>query len=313
MNPTILAATWSDGLFVFSGDVSRQELAGQAIRAIAPDGLAGALAIVDGHSICRRTSSGEWITVATSDLPLSCSVAVGDVIYAGTDDARILRVNSDGRIDALRGFDPVPGRDTWYAGAAMIDGRLLGPPLGIRSITATADAAALLANVHVGGIPRSTDGGASWQPTIDIDSDVHEVRAHPEHPEIVAAAAAAGLCISRDGGSTWTIEREGLHASYCSAVAFAGDDIFVSASAHHFATEGAVYRRPIDGGRSLTPLEGGFPKWTEGIVDTDCIAVRESSIAVADNGGNLYVSSDAGRTWTHRANGLPGIGSLLIV
>jgi hypothetical protein len=313
MNPTILAATWSDGLFVFAGDVSRRELAGQAIRAIAPDGLAGALAIVDGHSICRRTPSGEWITVATSDLPLSCSVAVGDVIYAGTDDARMLRINSDGRVDALSGFDTVPGRDTWYAGAAMIDGRLLGPPLGIRSITATADGAALLANVHVGGIPRSTDGGASWQPTIEIDSDVHEVRAHPAHPEIVAAASAAGLCISRDGGSTWTIEREGLHASYSSAVAFAGDDILISSSAHHFATEGAVYRRPIDGGRSLTPLDGGFPKWTEGIVDSGCIAVHGSSIAVSDNGGNLYVSADAGRTWSHRANGLPGISSLVIV
>jgi len=313
MNPTILAATWSDGLFVFSDDVSRQELAGQAIRAIAPAGHGGALAVVDGHSIYRRTASGSWNTIATSELPLACCVAVGDAIYAGTDDARMLRVNSNGRIDALSDFDGVPGRDTWYAGAAMIDGRLLGPPLGIRSITATADGAALLANVHVGGIPRSTDLGATWQPTIDIESDIHEVRAHPAHPEIVAAAAAAGLCISRDRGATWTIEREGLHASYCSAVAFAGDDILIAAAAHHFATEGAVYRRPIDGARSLTTFDGGFPTWTHGIVDTGCIAAYASSIAVADKGGNLYVSADAGRTWSHRANGLPGISSLVIV
>ena len=60
---------------------------------------------------------------------------------------------------------------------------------------------------------RSTDGGATWHPTIDIHSDVHEVCAHPTHPSIVIAAAAIGLCISRDGGATWAVERGGLHAA----------------------------------------------------------------------------------------------------
>ena len=53
---------------------------------------------------------------------------------------------------------------------------------GIRSITATLDRAVLLANVHVSGVSRSTDGGVTWQPSIDVDSDVHEVRAHPPAP-----------------------------------------------------------------------------------------------------------------------------------
>jgi hypothetical protein len=57
------------------------------------------------------------------------------------------------------------------------------------------------------------DGGRTWQPTIDINSDVHEVRAHQADPDIVVAASAIGLCISRDAGATWTIERDGLHAS----------------------------------------------------------------------------------------------------
>jgi hypothetical protein len=66
----------------------------------------------------------------------------------------------------------------------------------------------LLAYVHVGGIPRSTDGGATWQPTIDIDNDVHEVRAHPRRPDIVMAATAIGLCTSRDRGLTWEVMTE---------------------------------------------------------------------------------------------------------
>ncbi|HIF34888.1 MAG TPA: hypothetical protein EYG57_12310 [Planctomycetes bacterium] len=87
----------------------------------------------------------------------------------------------------------------------------------------------------------------TWRPTIDIESDVHEVRAHPTRPDIVIAAAAIGLYISRDAGESWSVEREGLHTTYCSAVAFSGNDMLVSASMDHFADEGAVYRRSIDG------------------------------------------------------------------
>ena len=311
--PTVLAATWRDGLFVVTGEPRTKSSPVSPVRALAPDGHGGALAVVNGHSLCRRTCDGEWSTIATSEFQLACSVAVGDVIYVGTDDARVLRVSANGKVDQLGGFDAVAGRDTWYAGSALINGQLVGPPLGIRSITATSDGTVLLANVHVGGIPRSTDGGVTWQPTIDVDSDVHEVRAHPTHPGIVIAAAAIGLCISRDSGATWTVEQEGLHASYCSAVAFSGGDILVSASADHFATQGAVYRRPIDGHGPLVPVGGGLPRWIDGIADTGCIATRASALAVADRAGNLYVSADAGRTWSRRADGLPTTSSVLIV
>ena len=245
--PTILAATWRDGLFVLSGNTLRRELADQPVTSLAPDGNSGALVVVGGRSLCRRVAGGEWTTLATSESELSCCVAVGDAIYVGTDDAHVLRVGANGTFEQLAGFDAVAGRDKWYAGTALIDGRLVGPPLGVRSIAASCDDAVLLANVHVGGIPRSNDGGVTWQPTIDIDNDVHQVCAHPTRPEIVIAAAASGLCVSEDGGATWTTEQEGLHAPYCSAVAFAGDDILVAASADHFAAQGAIYRRPIDG------------------------------------------------------------------
>lgn len=152
------------------------------------------------------------------------------------------------------------------AGSAVINGQRVGPPLGIRSITATPDGAVLLANVHVGGVPRSTDGGVTWQPTIGVDSDVHEVRAHPSRPGVVMAAAAIGLCASRDGGVTWDVEQEGLHASYCSAVAFAGADVLVSASVDHFAAQGAIYRRGVDGHDLLVAVGDGLPAWTDGIV-----------------------------------------------
>jgi photosystem II stability/assembly factor-like uncharacterized protein len=179
-------------------------------------------------------------------------------------------------------------------------------------MAATCNDAVLLVNVHVGGIPRSADGGVTWQPTISIDSDVHQVCAHPTRPEVVIAATAIGLCVSGDGGATWSAEEQGLHASYSSAVAITDNHIFVAASTEHFAATGAIYRRSLDGRAPLLPAGGGLPRWTEGIVDTGCIAARASQVAVIDKAGNLYVSEDDGRTWSRIAHCPSAPSSLLI-
>jgi hypothetical protein len=311
--PTILVATWADGLFTFTGETSRHEFAGRQVRSLAPIGHGEVLAIVDDRSLYRRTQRGEWSTIATSELQLSCAVAVGETIYVGTDDARILRVSGTSEMCELEGFNSVPGRDAWYAGGALIDGQFVGPPLGVRSITTTSNGDVLLANVHIGGIPRSVNGGRAWQPTIDIGNDVHQVVAHPIDPNIVLAAAATGLCISRDAGATWVVEAEGLHGLHCTAVTFAGSDILVSAATQHFAAEGAVYRRPIDGLGPLMPVGAGLPRWLDRIVDTGCLHARGSTVAVADAGGNLYVSTNAGESWARRSAGLVAPSNVLVV
>jgi hypothetical protein len=311
--PTILVATWGDGLFAVTSDGRIQEIASQPVRGLAPDGRGGALAIVGGHSLRRRAPSGEWATVATSEFELSCCMAVGDTIYVGTDDARMLRLShGGGEIHPIDGFDNVAGRDAWFAGSAIVNGQRLGPPLGIRSVAANSNGSVLYVNVHVGGIPRSMDGGSTWQPTIDINSDVHEVRAHLTDPDIVVAASAIGLCISRDAGATWTIEKEGLHAPHCSAVAFSGDEILVSASTDPFAAQGRIYRRPIRPDGNISAVEDGLPTWTNGKVDTSCIASNGSTIALVDRDGTLYLSTDFGRAWSPGSSGLPTPSSVLI-
>jgi len=311
--PTILVATWDDGLFAVTGDERTQEIANQPVRGLAPDGRGGALAIVGRHSLCRRAKSGEWATVAMSELELSCCMAVRDTIYVGTDDARMLRLSHAGDVlDPIDGFDSIAGRDTWFAGSAIVNGQRVGPPLGIRSVAANSNGSVLFANVHVGGIPRSMDGGRTWHPTIDINSDVHEVRAHQADPDLVVAASAIGLCISRDAGATWTIERDGLHASHCSAIAFSGHDILVSASTDPFAAQGRIYRRPIRPDGNIVAVEGGLPAWINGKADTSCIATNGSTVAVVDRGGTLYLSTEFGLAWSLGSIQLPAPSSVLI-
>jgi hypothetical protein len=309
---TVLVGTWGDGVFALGEGTRQHELASCSVGGLAPDGRGGALAIVDGHSLYRRGPDNTWENVVTTDFDLACCTAVGDILYVGTDDARILVVRPGGQIEQLRGFEAVAGREKWYAGAAVINGQLLGPPLGIRSITATSDGAVILANVHVGGIPRSTDGGATWHPSIDIEADVHEVCAHPSRPEVVAAAAAAGLCTSQDRGATWQIEQEGLHATYCSAVAFAGDDVLVAASADHFSQQGKIYRRHAEGPKALVAVDG-LPSWINGIADTGCISTKGASVAIADKKGNLYVSNDNAHSWSRRSEAFPTPSCVLVL
>lgn len=310
---TILVSTWGEGIFAVTGDQHTNDMASRAVRCLTHDGHGGTLAIVDGHSLCRRAPGGEWTTLAVSEFDLSCCMVVRDDIYIGTEDARLLRLSPPDRVPAaMDAFQNTPGRESWYAGSAIVNGQRLGPPLGIRSVAANSDGTVLFANVHVGGIPRSTDGGRTWQPTIDINTDVHEVCAHPTDPDIVIAASGAGLCISRDAGATWTIERDGLHAPYCSAAAFSGEDILVSASTGHFATQGRIYRRPLAQNGGISAVESGMPEWTNGIVDTNCIATNGSRIAVVDFAGTLYLSTDSGFSWSKSSTALPTPSSVLI-
>jgi hypothetical protein len=87
----------------------------------------------------------------------------------------------------------------------------------------------------------------------------------------------------------------------------------VSASVDHFAAQGAIYRRRVDGDGPLVAVAGGLPAWLDGIADTRCIATQGSAAALADRKGNLYMSADSGRTWSRRAGGLPTPSSVLIV
>ncbi|MEP6343672.1 MAG: hypothetical protein ABJ275_10175 [Maricaulaceae bacterium] len=261
----------------------------------------------------QRKPSGEWTCLASSESILSVAFAVDGMVYVGTDDAQVLRLNEHGELERIDSFDTVDGRETWYAGTAIIDGKEVGPPLGIRSFSGAAKGR-LFANVHVGGIPRSEDGGATWTPTIDVNLDAHEVRVSPYNRDIIAAATAFGLCMSWDGGQSWSVQTEGLHDSYCSAVAVTEDHIFVAASEGHFTQDGAIYRRSTDTSKvRLEKVSAGLPDWLRGIVDTSCIAANENDMALISASGEVFTSNDFGLNWQKKVEIVTGVSSVLIV
>jgi hypothetical protein len=282
----------TDGATTSNGD-PRFELPGHAVTNLRR-GPEGWWAVADGRELFQRASSGAWEPVVSADASLTCVLPVAGGALAGTDDGRLLRVYEDALVP-ITGFDAVEGRDGWHAVGSR-------KPY-VRSLTITADAQAVLANVHVGGIPRSGNGGASWAPTIDVEADVHEVRAHPSDPALVMAVAAVGIAESRDAGVTWSISTRGLHATYARAVAFTTGAVLVSVSDGPFTKRGALYRRSLDGGDAEDAVaercSKGLPEWLAGNVDTGSLDAHGEHAAFADAGGNLYTSTDTGHSWHH--------------
>jgi hypothetical protein len=298
---SVLVST-TDGYHIFTSKGQHlTSLEGHALYAFAPGTAGNWLGVVDGPHLWQHAPDGTWTPLATAPVDLTVPLAVGDQVLVGTVDARLLRLAGD-RFEPVASFDAVAGRDGWHA---------VGIPLSVRTMTATCDGGAILVNVHVGGIPRSTDGGATWQPTIAVDDDVHQVLAHASRAEVVLAAASVGLCRSFDAGATWTSTTAGMHAGYARAVASVGDDVLVSASDGPMATRGALYRAAVAGGPAVK-VAGGLPAWLDGNVDSGCLAANARQIALADGGGNVWSSPTDHDEWTLVAEGLPGVRAVAV-
>jgi len=184
-------------------------------------------------------------------------------------------------------------------------------PADVRAISAGAEGEVYV-NVHVGGVVRSTDGGATWRPTLDIEHDVHQVLARPARPGLVLVAAADGFGLSDDGGDTWRWDTAGLHAHYCRAVALADDTVLLSASTGHRGRRATVYRRRLDGGERFEPCRVGLPEWFADNVDTGCLAAGGRTVVIGTEDGCVFLSADAGEHWAAVAKGLAPVRAVAL-
>ena len=288
----VLIAT-ANGCRVFHEDQETDtELEGRAVSFLTKEQGGSCLAVVDEQQIWRRDVSGTWCQMGAAEIPLESLTSLDGVVFAGAmNEAAVLRVDGRGTVERLSGFDATPGRLEWFAG---------GPPLGVRSMAVVEGA--ILAGVHVGGIPRSVDRGVSWQPTIPVLFDVHDLSVYPSLPGFAAAACAVGLCLSHDGGATWKRFSEGLDGTSSLAVAVLEDEVLFSVQDGPFASRSQVWR--WRSGEQIVPVRDGLPEWFEGRVDTGHIATGGGRAAIVDDGGNLWLSESGSTGWRRIASGL---------
>jgi hypothetical protein len=273
-------------------------------RSITALGSAGpdVLAIIDEGELWRGSASG-WARVGSVDgLRGNCMADTRAGIVVGTSEAHVYRAATDSSLlEPVGSFDGVDGRDRWYTPWG-------GPP-DVRTLSEDSDT--VYANVHVGGIVRTADRGATWEPTIDIDSDVHRVWASDQG---VFAACAWGMAASMDRGDRWEFRTDGLHATYCRAVALCGDVLLVSASNGPRGGRSALYRTGREGG-AFERCSVGLPGWFGGNIDSLCLdAVPDRGVAAFGTAeGSVFVSADEGASWDEAASGLPSVRCLQLM
>jgi hypothetical protein len=280
------------------GPVGSPQLSGRSVTAVVRDGPE-LWALVDRSEVWYAPET-EWERVASLEGHEATCIAMTDAIHVGSSEARLFRL-AGGTLEPLVGFDGAAGRADWYTPWG-------GPP-STRSISEWGDD--VYVNVHVGGILHTDDHGGTWNPTIDIDADVHQVATAEG---IVLAACAGGLATSEDRGTSWTLRSEGLEGAYARAVVVCGDGVLVSASNGPRGGRAGVFRGAMDGG----PFErctSGLPGPFDDNIDTFCLdALNDGSFAafgVAE--GRVFGSDDAGSTWHELTAGLPPVQHLLVL
>ena len=249
----------------------------------------------------RRTADGgrTWVDC---ELPASdvFSLAVGPVdgaVYAGTEPSALYRSDDGGRSwRELTALLDLPSQPTWSF-----------PPRPwtshVRWIAPSPhDADLLLVGIELGGLMRSTDGGASWQDQRPgSQPDVHSLAWHPTAEGRAYEAGGGGAAWSADGGDTWQPADEGRDRHYTWSVAVDPLDPelwYVSASSGPYAAhrpgnpQAHIYRHENGG---WTALAGGLPDPLPAM--PYALVATDSRLFAGLANGELWESADRGDSW----------------
>jgi hypothetical protein len=250
-----------------------------------------------------------------------------DVLYAGVEDAALFR-SADGaktwhELPALRRHQSA---GSWQPGAGglCLHTIVLDP----------ADANRIICAISAAGAFRSDDGGTTWRPInrglksnsipqqeAEVGHCVHKIAMHRANPNVLFMQKHWDVMRSDDAGDSWREVSGNLPTDFGFAIdvhAHEPQTVYVvpiKSDSEHFPIEGQlrVYRSRT-AGDEWEPLTKGLPQQNCYVnVLRDAMAVDSldsCGIYFGTTGGQVYVSPDAGESWTAIVHDLPAVLSV---
>jgi photosystem II stability/assembly factor-like uncharacterized protein len=257
------------------------------------------------------------------------SIAVGpaeqpDVLYCGVDPAALFESRDAGETWSLvKGLFNHPHRPRWVPGngGLTLHTILLDPANKDRMYVA----------ISAGGVYVTNDGGASWQAKNrgvrvvfmpekfpEFGQCVHRIVMHPSRPERLFLQNHWGLYRSDDGAETWQDIANGVPSDFGFAMLMHPRNpdcvyvIPVESDEFRCSPEGRlrVYRTR-NAGESWEALTRGLPQ--KGAYETvlrdgmTADSLEPVGLYFGTRSGQLFGSTDEGRTWKKILDGLPPV------
>jgi photosystem II stability/assembly factor-like uncharacterized protein len=255
------------------------------------------------------------------------SLTDADTVFAGVEDAALFRSTDGGKnwkeLPGLRGHGTGP---KWQPGAGgMCLHTVILDPSNPKRIYIAISAA---------GAFRTDDGGETWKPinqglyskyipnpTAEVGHCVHHIAMNPARPNVLFMQKHWDVMRSDNAGDQWTKVSGNLPTDFGFAIdvhTHEPETIYVvpiKSDSEHFPLDGQLrVFRSRAGGNDWEPLTKGLPQKDCYVnVLRDAMAVDkldQCGVYFGTTGGQVYVSPDAGDSWSPIVRDLPAVLSV---
>ncbi len=153
-----------------------------------------------------------------------------------------------------------------------------------------------------GGVYRSDDDGASWQPVNPVLAEItvrsiSGIAVSPVNSTLFTSDGGGEVARSLDGGDSWTVSSNGLSGA---GVYDQFPDPVNAGVVYALATNRLF--KSIDDGLNWTEVTGAM---TLTVIEDIQINPADTQVLYATGWEGVYKSDDGGASWTQQTNGLP--------